>query len=207
MKKTNCKSVSQIEIDNAIIQGKTYPDLFARDCFFVDDNGQVGSWGDYRLERCLTLRIPSLQFRLKRCEIRSNEFEFITLVEIISPDQSTHDILFSDENCDQIIAESERYLCRPVEINFHVNTDLADREFYKSPAWLRVRYQVLARYGFVCMACKRHKDVTGPLHVDHIKPRSKYPKLALDPTNLQVLCMACNLGKSNRYEHDHRGTT
>ena len=42
------------------------------------------------------------------------------------------------------------------------------------------------------------------LHVDHIKPRSKYPELALDPNNLQVLCKDCNLGKSNLYNTDWR---
>jgi 5-methylcytosine-specific restriction endonuclease McrA len=34
-----------------------------------------------------------------------------------------------------------------------------------------------------------------PLHVDHIKPRSKFPRLAIDINNLQVLCADCNLGK------------
>ena len=35
------------------------------------------------------------------------------------------------------------------------------------------------------------------VHVDHIKPRSKYPKLALVKSNLQVMCEDCNLGKVN----------
>ena len=42
------------------------------------------------------------------------------------------------------------------------------------------------------------------MHVDHIKPRSKYPRLELDFDNLQVLCEDCNLGKSNRYKVDLR---
>ncbi|WP_374759367.1 HNH endonuclease [Dyadobacter fanqingshengii] len=42
------------------------------------------------------------------------------------------------------------------------------------------------------------------LHVDHIKPRSNYPRLALKLTNLQILCKACNLGKSNLYKDDWR---
>ena len=33
------------------------------------------------------------------------------------------------------------------------------------------------------------------LHVDHIKPRSKFPELELSLDNTQVLCADCNLGK------------
>lgn len=42
------------------------------------------------------------------------------------------------------------------------------------------------------------------MHVDHIKPRSKYPHLAYDVNNLQVLCQDCNFGKSNHDETDWR---
>ena len=51
------------------------------------------------------------------------------------------------------------------------------------------------------MVCKR-SDV--PIHVDHIKPRSTHPELALDPNNLQVMCDDCNLGKSNTDQIDWR---
>jgi hypothetical protein len=44
------------------------------------------------------------------------------------------------------------------------------------------------------------------MHVDHIKPRSKYPDLELSRQNLQVLCEDCNLGKSNKYEDDWRNS-
>ena len=73
--------------------------------------------------------------------------------------------------------------------------------FYESEAWQKLRYRVLAVYGRRCMCCGR---TDGPMHVDHIKPRSKYPELALDFDNLQVLCEACNLGKSNTDETDWR---
>jgi 5-methylcytosine-specific restriction endonuclease McrA len=43
-----------------------------------------------------------------------------------------------------------------------------------------------------------------PLHVDHIKPRSKYPELEYEISNLQILCDDCNLGKGNRDEIDWR---
>ena len=48
------------------------------------------------------------------------------------------------------------------------------------------------------MCCGRsRKDHGVVIHVDHIKPRSKYPHLALVFENMQILCEDCNLGKSN----------
>ncbi|WP_232796123.1 HNH endonuclease [Citrobacter rodentium] len=38
------------------------------------------------------------------------------------------------------------------------------------------------------------------MHVDHIKPRSLYPHLALDLSNLQIMCNECNVSKSNKDE-------
>lgn len=73
--------------------------------------------------------------------------------------------------------------------------------FYASVPWLKARYQAIRMHGRRCQACG---ETNGRLHVDHIKPRSKYPELELDINNLQVLCEACNLGKSNKFEDDWR---
>ena len=40
--------------------------------------------------------------------------------------------------------------------------------------------------------------------MDHIKPVSKFPKLRLAESNLQVLCEDCNMGKSAWDETDWR---
>jgi 5-methylcytosine-specific restriction endonuclease McrA len=74
------------------------------------------------------------------------------------------------------------------------------KQFYRSWDWLKVRYEVLKVYGAVCMLCQD----TGHIVVDHIKPRAKYPELALDFDNLQVLCNKCNRGKSDDDETDFR---
>lgn len=73
-------------------------------------------------------------------------------------------------------------------------------EFYDSDAWRHARYEALKRSNKRCELCGNE----GQLHVDHIKPRSKYPNLAFRLDNLQVLCRDCNLGKSNRDEIDWR---
>ena len=77
--------------------------------------------------------------------------------------------------------------------------------FYDSKEWQRVRYFVLRKYGGKCQLCGRsYKEDGVVIHVDHIKPRSKYPELELDQNNLQVLCKDCNLGKMARDEIDWR---
>ena len=81
----------------------------------------------------------------------------------------------------------------------------SSKSFYSSKEWRKLRVRVLEKWGCKCMMCGRSPKVHGViLHVDHIKPRSKYPELELDITNLQILCEDDNLGKSNRYETDYR---
>ncbi len=77
--------------------------------------------------------------------------------------------------------------------------------FYKSREWLELRYRVIRKYEGNCMACGRnYRRDRVKLHVDHIKPRSKHPHLELCFENLQILCAACNYGKSNKDETDWR---
>lgn len=81
--------------------------------------------------------------------------------------------------------------------------EAAPMRFYDSPEWRRLRFQTLQKYGRRCMACGE----TPPkvvIHVDHIKPLASRPDLALEPSNLQVLCMDCNLGKANLSQADFR---
>ena len=78
-------------------------------------------------------------------------------------------------------------------------------DFYKSQEWLRIRYRVLKKYGGECMACGRSRKRHGVIvHVDHILPRSKFPRHELRFENLQILCEDCNLGKGNIDQTDWR---
>lgn len=76
--------------------------------------------------------------------------------------------------------------------------------FYDSEAWRSLRYQILRRDGGRCVLCGVTAADGATLHVDHIKPRSLFPELELEITNLQVLCSDCNLGKSNTDQIDWR---
>lgn len=78
------------------------------------------------------------------------------------------------------------------------------KDFYSTREWRELRADAFIKYGRHCCLCGRGVEHGIVLHVDHIKPRSKYPHLELDLDNLQILCEDCNLGKSNRYEDDWR---
>lgn len=82
---------------------------------------------------------------------------------------------------------------------------IPSEEFFSSREWRELRYKALEINGGACQCCGRSRKAHGViLHVDHIKPRSKYPELQLDLTNLQVLCEDCNMGKSNKFCTDWR---
>ena len=76
--------------------------------------------------------------------------------------------------------------------------------FYESREWRELRYKALVINGASCQCCGATRADGVRLHVDHIKPRSKFPKLQLELSNLQVLCEDCNLGKSNKDITDWR---
>ena len=74
--------------------------------------------------------------------------------------------------------------------------------FILSPEWKELRQKAIGFYGSICMCCQSVDKV----QVDHIKPKSKYPELALDFDNLQILCWNCNKKKSNIDETDYRNS-
>lgn len=76
--------------------------------------------------------------------------------------------------------------------------------FYESPKWLDLRYRVLQKAGGSCRLCGCRATADNPIQVDHIKPRSLHPELELAESNMQVLCKACNMGKSNKDSTDWR---
>lgn len=76
--------------------------------------------------------------------------------------------------------------------------------FYNTNEWKSLRYKVLAAANGKCECCGMSSSMGAVLHVDHIKPRSKYPELALEFSNMQILCADCNIGKSNKDDTDWR---
>lgn len=77
-------------------------------------------------------------------------------------------------------------------------------KFYDSQEWKEARYAALVACGGKCLCCGASAADGAQLHVDHIKPRWKYPRLELEITNLQVLCGWCNVGKGGWNDTDWR---
>jgi len=78
------------------------------------------------------------------------------------------------------------------------------KSFLDTKEWKELRRAVVATYGRKCMKCGTTPKNPKMTHVDHIKCRKKYPELALDFNNLQVLCCRCNKQKGNRHQTDYR---
>ena len=57
-----------------------------------------------------------------------------------------------------------------------------------------MRYKVLKRDGFKCVACGRTTEDGIKLHIDH-----KLPFSLGGISDLQTLCNECNISKSNKY--------
>lgn len=84
-------------------------------------------------------------------------------------------------------------------------TKVQFKAFYLARRWRTLRYEALKIHGAACQCCGGTAKSTGrPMHVDHIKPRSKFPELELTLSNLQVLCEDCNMGKGGHDQTDWR---
>ena len=83
------------------------------------------------------------------------------------------------------------------------NKRTVSKGFYDTREWRELRYDALKRYGKQCLLCGAQPPHV-VLHVDHVRPRSKFPEGELSIDNLQILCADCNLGKSNRNSDDFR---
>src|SRR5829696_7131571 len=82
---------------------------------------------------------------------------------------------------------------------------IASLEFLQTPECRRVRYDALRANDGRCELCGRNKHQLPPgehLNVDHVHSRKARPDLALEVTNLAVLCSADNAGKGNRHDGD-----
>lgn len=90
---------------------------------------------------------------------------------------------------------------KPIKYEFfNVVTD----DFLQTFEWRKLRMVALKKYGAQCQCCGASPNTGAVMNVDHIKPRRIYPELALELSNLQVLCNACNHGKGSWDDTDWR---
>jgi 5-methylcytosine-specific restriction endonuclease McrA len=82
-------------------------------------------------------------------------------------------------------------------INSHSKVDPTSDDFLSTFEWKATRMMALKKYGPVCQCCGASPNTGAVMNVDHINPRKLFPQLALDVSNLQILCGDCNKGKGN----------
>lgn len=112
---------------------------------------------------------------------------------------------FSLYNFSELLQETDYSIRLDDKLSDRLSNFLKSPDFYKSRAWLELRYDVLRAYGGVCSICKRRASPGNPIQVDHIKPRaSGDPASILRFSNCQVMCRDCNQGKGTRYVDDWR---
>ena len=86
---------------------------------------------------------------------------------------------------------------RTAKVRLVGKTDVNSDAFLGTYEWRSLRMRVLVRCGARCQCCGQSAKDGVVIHVDHIKPRRLFPELALEESNLQVLCEVCNHGKGN----------
>jgi len=70
-------------------------------------------------------------------------------------------------------------------------------QFYASAEWRSLRNEIVAENRNVCQSCGKKIRKKVDITVDHVLPRSKYPQLSLEKSNLQIMCRKCNSSKGN----------
>lgn len=98
----------------------------------------------------------------------------------------------------EVNEEKKQQKCRGETVS---HPDISNKKkyngFYQSQKWKELRYIALRNSDGRCQCCGAKASDGVQLHVDHILPRSIYPKLELNLDNLQILCSDCNIGKGN----------
>jgi hypothetical protein len=149
-------------------------------------------------KRAITPELPILSKR----EVTSALIELSGILTI-QRERSAAD-LAAKQNI--IVAPKPKLVVSPrVSKILTADIDISSAEFLLTREWRYLRYKILKKFGASCQCCgrspKTHHII---INVDHIKPRRKYPELALDENNLQILCEDCNAGKGNWDETDWR---
>jgi 5-methylcytosine-specific restriction enzyme A len=83
---------------------------------------------------------------------------------------------------------------RPARTSVSPAARQADKNFYSSARWIRLRNLVRAEEP-LCRGCLKQGRVAATEHVDHIVDRKRAPQLAYERSNLQGLCKGCHNAK------------
>ena len=135
-------------------------------------------------------------------------FIFARTLGVKAGEMSTSQVSAEEEHERNIKMKAEVKRVESIQYNTQWSDEfIASSAFLQTFQWEKTRMKVLTTYGNRCMCCgaRPHTSADIVLCVDHIKPRKTYPKLALELSNLQILCNHCNHGKGNVFQVDWVG--
>jgi hypothetical protein len=75
----------------------------------------------------------------------------------------------------------------------------------KHKAYQRYKPYLREDFAYACVYCGMHENEAGGprfFTVEHFRPKSRFPQLATEYTNLLYACSVCNTYKSNDWPHD-----
>ena len=102
------------------------------------------------------------------------------------------------EKLNNYYLDIEKYNIQESENNKSINMNINEVKYIKAG----MRWQIFERDDFRCVACGKSAHDGAILHIDHIIPKSKGGRNAID--NYQTLCHLCNIGKSNKSDRNFR---
>lgn len=103
-------------------------------------------------------------------------------------------------DCGKLIPAKDRCSCK-IEGDRARNRRKGERnpeekKFFNSTRWKNLRIKIIKRDYDTCQRCLIKygilTSIRENLEVHHIKPRSKYPDLRFEESNLITLCKSCN---------------
>lgn len=113
-------------------------------------------------------------------------------------------------SCGKVIPERERCTCKK-EADRARNRRKDERnpeekKFFNSAKWKNLRKTIISRDVGICQRCfYKFNRIEGlNLEIHHIKPRSKFPELRFEESNLITLCKSCNTQLGTKGELDFK---
>lgn len=82
-------------------------------------------------------------------------------------------------------------------------------EYSKVDSNYKIKYKQIdvqkalkAMYGSVCCYCEGEINLTGYAEIEHYKPKSLFPELCFEWSNLHQICTKCNKKKNNKWDNE-----
>lgn len=97
----------------------------------------------------------------------------------------------TDKTLHTLIADATAIQARYDPVTFARSQFKNWSKSHEGKTWKKQEFK---RIGGVCPGCSQHIHFYS-FQIDHIKPLSKYPELAIALSNLQLLCGPCNTRK------------